>query len=113
MHEPNRSPLDNPLLEEFLLPPFDRIRVEHVEPAVRTVLADLGHELDALERDVGPAWERIVPPLDEIGDRLARIWGVVSHLMSVRNSRELRAAHERVQPDVVAFSLRLGQSRPL
>jgi oligopeptidase A len=113
MHEPNRSPLDNPLLGEFVLPPFDRIRVEHVEPAMRTVLERLGRDLDVLERDVTAAWDAIVPPLDEIGDRLARVWGVVSHLMSVRNSPELRAAHERVQPEVVAFSLRLGQSRAL
>ena len=107
----------NPLLTASTLPlqapPFDRIRVEHVEPAVRVVLARLARDLETLERNAGPSWEAVVPALDEIGDRLGRVWGVVSHLMGVRNSPELRTAHEAVQPDVVAFSLRLGQSRPI
>ena len=103
----------NPLLDDFLLPPFDRIRPEHVEPAMHELLARLGDELARLEQHVQPTWESAVLPLEELGDRLGRVWGVVVHLMGVRNSTELRAAHERVQPDVVAFSLRLGQSRPL
>jgi oligopeptidase A len=107
------APADNPLLDDFLLPPFDRIRTEHVEPAVRTLLAALGGELEAIERRIAPTWESAVSPIEDVGDRLGRVWGVVGHLMSVRNSPELRAAHERAQPGVVAFSLRLGQSRPI
>ena len=41
------------------------------------------------------------------------VWGRVGHLLGVRNSEALRAAHSVVQPEVVACSLRLSQSRPL
>ena len=40
-------------------------------------------------------------------------WSCVSHLMSVRNSAELRAAYEEVQPKVVELGLRSGTSRPV
>jgi oligopeptidase A len=103
----------NPLLDFTELPPFDRIRPEHVEPAIRTLLPELGAELAAAERDVAPTWAGAIEPIERIGDRLGRVWGAVTHLLGVRNDAVLRAAHERVQPEVVAFSLRLGQSRPL
>ena len=46
-------------------------------------------------------------------DLLGTRWGVVGHLLGVRNSTELRAAHEAVQPEVVVFALRLAQSKPV
>jgi oligopeptidase A len=103
----------NPLLDFDELPPFDAIRPEHVEPAIRELLLALEAELARAEAVACPTWSAAVEPFEAIGDRLARIWGAVTHLLGVRNDDALRAAHERVQPDVVAFSLRLGQSRPL
>ncbi|MCH2184336.1 M3 family metallopeptidase, partial [Myxococcota bacterium] len=40
-------------------------------------------------------------------------WGIVGHLMGVQNSDALREAHDAVQPEVVAFGLRLGQSKEI
>ena len=77
------------------------------------LLAELNDELERVERSATTTWESTVEPIQEIGERLSRAWGVVGHLMGVRNSDELRAAHEQVQPDVVSFSLRMGQSRPI
>ena len=42
-----------------------------------------------------------------------RPWGVVSHLKGVRDSEALREAYDACQPEVVAASLRIGQSRPV
>src|SRR5262249_51580378 len=95
------------------LPRFDAIRPEHVEPAIRALLAQLGAELEALEKNVAPTWAGVVEPLERMGDLLGTRWGVVGHLLGVRNSSELRAAHEAVQPGVVVFGLRLAQSRPI
>jgi oligopeptidase A len=55
----------------------------------------------------------VVEPLEHLNDRLGLAWGTVGHLMGVRNSDELRKAHEEVQPAVVTFSLRVGQSQPV
>ena len=105
--------MKNPLLEASGLPRFDLIEPEHVEPALRELLAQLSSELGALEREAAPSWQALVEPLERTGDRLDRTWGVVGHLMAVRNSEALRRAHERVQPEVVDFSVRLAQSRPI
>ncbi|MEE3331688.1 MAG: M3 family metallopeptidase [Myxococcota bacterium] len=111
----------NPLLATGGLPSFDVIEAEHVEPAVRAMLAEQQAALGALEADVAarlergesPGWEHLVDPLERIGDRFAAVWGVVGHLRGVKNSDELRDAFEAVQPEVVVFGLQLGQSRPL
>jgi len=107
------SRIENPLLQQTGLPAFDRIEPKHVEPAMRSLLADLDGELTALEADLGSTWERTVAPLEAMGDRLARCWGAVGHLMGVRNDDALREAFEAVQPEVVTFALRQGQSRPI
>ncbi|MCW5890558.1 MAG: M3 family metallopeptidase [bacterium] len=104
---------DNPLLLGASPPRFDRIRAEHVVPAMRALLADLGGALERLEASAAPTWEGVVEPLEEIGDRLGLVWGTVGHLMGVQNSDDLRRAQETMQPEVVVFSLRLAQSRPI
>ena len=40
-------------------------------------------------------------------------WGCVGHLMGVRNSPELRTAHESMQPRVVQVFQQVGQSQAL
>jgi oligopeptidase A len=107
------SRLPNPLLAASELPPFDAIRPEQVEPAASSVLAELGAELDALEASCEPSAKGLLEPTERITDRLQRFWGTVGHLMGVQNSEALRQAHERVQPDVVRFSMRMAQSRSL
>jgi oligopeptidase A len=104
---------DNPLLHTTGLPRFDAIAPEHVEPGITRLLAELDAALTELERNVQPSWSGLVAPLERLQDRLNLAWGTVNHLLGVRNSAALRAAHEAVQPAVVAFGIRLGQSKPL
>ncbi len=108
---------ENPLLDIRGIPAWDRIRPEHVEPAVRSLLAGLAGELSGLEASLEavrePGWDDIVPPLERLGDGLERPWSAVRHLMGVRNSEPLRKAHEAVQGEVVAFGLRVAQSPAL
>lgn len=113
MSNSNGNQNDNPLLDMSGLPQFDRIATEHVVPAMRELLSDLEGEFQALEEDVVPTWAGLIEPLERMGDRLACSWGVVGHLLGVKNSDELRAAQEEMQPDVVIFSLRQGQSRAI
>jgi len=103
----------NPLLVGDGLPPFERIVPAHVEPAVTELLRDLEARLTHLEATVEPTWSGLVEPLTEIAERLRWTWGAIAHLMGVRNSPELRAAYEAVEPHLVQFSNRLSQSQPL
>src|SRR5918996_2832264 len=100
----------NPLLQPTSYPHFDRIRPEHVVPAVRWLLNELETELQQVEAHLQSTWPGLVEPLERLGDRLSRTWGIVGHLMGVQNSDALRQAYQEVQGEVVQFSLRLGQS---
>lgn len=103
----------NPLLQGRGLPAFDKIQPTDVEPAVTTLVRELEAQLTELEKTVQPTWEGLVEPLTALEEKLSWTWGTVSHLMGVKNSPELRHGFEQVQPLVVGFISRLGQSRPL
>ncbi|PNY07015.1 oligopeptidase A [Trifolium pratense] len=103
----------NPLLDQFVFPPFDAVEPKHVRPGIRALLEKLERDLEELERNVEPSWPKLVEPLEKIVDRLAVVWGMVNHLKSVKDSSELRSAIEDVQAEKVKFQLRLGQSKPL
>ncbi len=109
--KPNKT--ENPLLHPNPYPRFDEIEAAHVEPAVTELLDRLESELDQVEACAQPSWEGVVEPIERIGDGIERVWGVVGHLMGVKNSDELREAHQSMQPAVVGFATRLGQSRPI
>lgn len=104
---------DNPLLKDFYFPPFDLITASHVRPGIRALLKKLEGELEELEKTVEPTWPKLVEPLEKIIDRLEVVWGAVNHLKSVKDNPELRSAIEEVQPEKVAFALRLDQSKPI
>lgn len=104
---------NNPLLSDAVFPLYDQVKAEHVVPGMRALLKQLHAEIDALEASVEPTWEGLVQPLEKLTDKHSRAWGVVTHLKGVKDSPELRAAVEEVQPENVALGLRLSQSKPL
>ncbi|MBD2297233.1 M3 family metallopeptidase [Nostoc sp. FACHB-190] len=101
----------NPLLKGTGLPPFTEIQAEQVIPAFQQLLKELDEELATLEANAQPTWSGLVEPLEKLTERLTWSWGIVSHLMGVKNSPQLREAYETVQPQVVQFSNKLGQSQ--
>jgi oligopeptidase A len=103
----------NPLLIGEGLPPFEQIQPDQVVPAITQLLQELGESLTQLEANVVPTWEGLVVPLERLEERISWSWGVVSHLMGVKNSPELRQAYEAMQPEVVKFWNRFSQSQPL
>ncbi|ESQ41005.1 hypothetical protein EUTSA_v10012826mg [Eutrema salsugineum] len=103
----------NPLLQNFEFPPFDVVDAHHVRPGIRALLQQLEAELEQLEKSVEPSWPKLVEPLEKIIDRLSVVWGIINHLKAVKDTPELRAAIEEVQPEKVKFQLRLGQSKPI
>ena len=103
----------NPLLVGSGFPPFDRVTPEHIVPAIGRVLERANERLDALEHKIEPTWDGLVQPLEQLDIPFEYSWGVVSHLMGVKNSDELRKAHDQVLADIVQFGLRVKQSRAI
>ena len=101
----------NPLLDFTGLPRFASIKTEHIAPAVERLLSENRAQIEALTRDGTPAtWADFVAPLEDANERLARTWGIVSHLHGVLDSPELRSAYNANQPLIVQYYTELGQN---
>ena len=107
----NGAPDSNPLLAHEAPPRFNEIRVEEVVPTVRALCEAQHRGRETLEKTATPTWDGLVRPLGEMCEPLSYAWGVVSHLLSVKNSQPLRDAETEVQPEVVSASLAISQSR--
>lgn len=106
--------MTNPLLTMDSLPPFSQIQPEQVQPAVTQAIADCKQKIaDVLAKQEHRTWDSLIAPLEEVNDRLARIWSPVSHLNSVLNSEALRAAHDACLPLLSEFQTYVGQHEGL
>jgi oligopeptidase A len=101
--------MSNPLLDFQDLPLFDQIQPAHVAPALDELLAQADAALaEVTKPDFPSGWEDIARVLDVATERLGRSWGAVSHLNSVADTPELRAAYNEALPRVTEFWTRLG-----
>lgn len=109
--------MSNPLLEEHVLPPFNRIQTEHIESAVDTriasVFAVLEKQLAKVEAGEAPSWDNLVAPFEEASDLLNQSWSPISHLNGVKNSDELREVYERCIQKLTEFGTAIDQHEPL
>ncbi|MFM5588240.1 oligopeptidase A [Aeromonas rivipollensis] len=106
--------MTNPLLTMDSLPPFSQIQPDQVQPAVTQAIADCKQKIsDVLAQRDPHTWDSLIAPLEEVNDRLARIWSPVSHLNSVLNSEALRAAHDACLPLLSEFQTYVGQHEGL
>ena len=106
--------MSNPLLESSDLPLFDRIQPTDVAPAVDVLLQRASAALETVTAPDFPArWESIAEVLDVATEALGRAWGAVSHLNSVADTPELRAAYNEALPRVTEFWTRLGADERL
>jgi oligopeptidase A len=103
----------NPLLSGSTLPDFPAIEPRHVEPAIRTLLAECRERLAAIGALAQPTFANVVVPLEEMRHRVARTWSPVSHLNAVMNSEPLRAAHNACLPLLAEYHTDLAQSEAL
>ncbi len=104
----------NPLLTMEGLPPFPRIRPEHVEPAVDTLLAEARATIAGLTGPSAQAtWDGLVAPLEDLQHRIGRTWAPVEHLNAVADEEALRRAHDACLPKLSDFWTELGQNADL
>ena len=106
--------MSNPLPCLNGLPPFSAIRPEHIRPAIDELLT-AGRQLveELLESNSIYTWKNLVEPLEAMDDRISRAWSPVSHMNSVVNSDELRAAYNSCLPILSEYGTELGQHEGL
>ena len=105
---------NNPLLSLDALPAWDRIRPEHVAPAVDALLAEANAALEQAVSAATPAdYDALSAVLDVATERLGRAWGAVRHLNAVMDTPELRAAYTENLPRITEFHTRMGADERL
>ncbi|WP_374521928.1 M3 family metallopeptidase [Hydrogenophaga sp.] len=110
----DRTAPAQPLLDFSDLPRFDAITPEGVGPAIDQLLRQADAALEQVTAPDFPAdWKAIASTLDVATERLGRAWGAVSHLNSVADTPELRAAYNEALPKVTDFWTRLGADERL
>lgn len=103
--------MKNPFFSIGAFPDFPNLTPAAADEALPQLLAAARARVDELEASAPASWEGYVVALDDAQRPLWEAWGIVSHLQSVCNSEAWRKVEEKYQGDIVAFSLRVGQSR--
>jgi oligopeptidase A len=106
---------NNPLLDVEGLPRFAAIRPEHVGSALDALLisnqAVIG-QLESAVRDDAD-WESFAQPLEDLEDRLQKMWSPVSHLNAVADTEDLRDAYQNSLEKLTAYRAALGQNKTI
>ncbi|WP_319380559.1 M3 family metallopeptidase [Thiomicrorhabdus sp.] len=106
--------MSNPLFDLSGLPQFEKFHVEHIRPAVETLLAENRAEIQRLvEMEEEPTWENFIEPLEKIDNRFERVWGPIGHLDAVKNSDEWHQAYTDCLADISAYHSEIGQNAGL
>lgn len=107
----------NPLLGNFVHPPFAAIEPQHVVPAVEAGIAACKQAIEQVVADAAAGkantWQTVVAPLEQADDALSKIWSPISHLNSVLSSDALREAHDQCLPLLSEYSTWVGQHEGL
>lgn len=100
----------NPFIDVAKFPDFGSMTPAAAREAFPLLLDSAKLKLDAIEETAVPTWDEFIIPLREAVHPLWRAWGFMGHLLSVSNSEEWRKVQEEFQQEIVAVSLRVGQS---
>lgn len=93
----------NPFLTEFQTPygapPFDKIKLEHYEPAIMEGIEEQNSEIDSIISNPDePNFLNTIVALDNSGGILARVSGVLFNLTEAETTDSLTALSMRVAP---------------
>ncbi|TMP26131.1 oligopeptidase A [Pseudoalteromonas rubra] len=105
--------MTNPLIGMEGLPPFSKIKPEHVVEALKKAIAHCRDTMDEVLKNDSYSWENLVLPLEEADDKLSRMWSPVSHMHSVVNNDALRQAFDACLPLISEYSTYVGQHQGL
>jgi oligopeptidase A len=93
---------------------YSEVKPSDIAPAIDFLLDRARNAVDHAVDPATPAnWNDLLEPLEDATESLSRSWGVISHLNSVADTPELRAAYGEMMPKVTALFSSLGQNLAL
>ncbi len=104
----------NPLSRIENLPPFSKIKAEHIDSALSQRLKNNLEQVEQLlAKNSVYSWENLIAPMEVFENSLERLWSPVSHMNSVVNTSELRDAYNAALPSLSEYSTAMGQNKAL
>jgi peptidyl-dipeptidase Dcp len=109
----------NPLLAEWTgphggVPPFDRVRIADLGPAIEAAMAEELREIDAITAVQGPAtFANTLVPLERSGKALDRVRTLYNIWTATLSNDEVRAVETRMEPLFAQHSDRILQNGAL
>ena len=99
----------NPFFEEWTtpygVPPFDRIKAYHYEPAFERAMSLHNEEIAAIATNPEPAtFENTVAAMDYSGRMLSDVSNIFAMMCAAETSEELQALEEKIMPRLSAHS---------
>ncbi len=100
---------NNPFMSEYEneygIPPFDKITYADYEPAVEAGILEQNAEIDSIIKNTAePNFENTILALDNSGEILSRVSGVLFALGESDNTKEMQALTEKLLPKLTAQS---------
>jgi peptidyl-dipeptidase Dcp len=97
----NMNPFFEAYNTPFEVPPFDKIRNEHFEPATMEGIKRHQEEIDAIVNNPdAPTFENTIEAMEKAGDLLARVNTVFGNLNSVNTNDTLQAIAKQTAPEL-------------
>ncbi|AZQ59019.1 M3 family peptidase [Maribacter sp. MJ134] len=94
----------NPLVENFDLAPFSKIKNEHFKPAFLKAMEDARAEIDAITSSTAaPTFENTIEALEFSGQQLDRISSVFFNLNSAETNEEIQQIAQEISPLLSEF----------
>lgn len=95
--------MPNPFFEKYSTPhgttPFDRIKTEHYEPAIREGIRRQATEIDAItDNNQAPTFENTILAYEQSGELLSRVITVFGNLRSAETNDELQDIAQKMVP---------------
>lgn len=105
--------MTNPLLNFDSLPKFTSIEAKHVIPAVEQILAESRKTIAELSKLDDPNWNNFADVLEDLDEKINRVWSPTGHLNAVKDNEELRAAYQKGIPLLTEYNSEIGQNSAL
>ena len=105
---------DNILLNDWELPPFDRIGMADYEPAIHAAIDEAERNIELIVNNPEePTFENTVEALESASVRLDRIGAIMLNLNECCTNDELQAVVERLEPEMTRFSTKVMTDKRL
>ena len=106
--------MNKAILDITGLPKFSQIKTQDIEPAIDSILQDNKEKLATLfSSEETLDFFELIRELENMDNRLSRVWSPVSHMNSVVNTDEIRAAHDNCLPKLSSYSTEMSQNSDL